>query len=119
MWLSKMLSKSSENTKAESGFVTMADDGKLEASASMSERGINVYAPYGIHSVPPENEEVFLVPSSSGQAALGVKGVSVGIASGEVLITSLGGAKIYLKNDGSVVINDHFVIDREGRAHDQ
>ena len=78
MWLSKTLSKNNASAEAEKGFVTMTGDNSIEASATTSERNISVFTPYGISSLPPEGEEVLLMPSGTGLAALGVKAQSRG-----------------------------------------
>ena len=57
--------------------------------------------------------EVLIVNSASGAAVAGSKMKTQGLAQGEVEIRSLGGARILLKNDGSVVINS-LVINRDG-----
>ena len=114
MWLSKVLSKNTEEEKAQEGVVTMGAETEIEAASSVNERGINVYLPYGYFSAVPNNQEAFLVPSSTGQAMVGVKSEKHNINNGEVIISSHGGAKIHLKNDGSVVINGAFIINKDG-----
>lgn len=114
MWISKMISRQNSRETAESGIVTMTDGGKIEASASVNEREISAFLPYGFSSVPPSEEEVMLVPCSNGSAVIGVKQNSFSLETGEVCISSSGGASIVLKNDGSVVVNNHLIITKEG-----
>ena len=114
MWLSKMLSKNAAATGAEKGSVTISNGSSLEAGATASARNIGVYSPYGYISAPPVGEEIIVIPSLDGQVTIGSKQKEMPIESGEVKITSLGGASILLKNDGTVVINDSLIIDREG-----
>ena len=113
MWLSKVISKPRGETIAESGNVTIASADSIEASATVNCRNLPNYAPYGYTSVAPVGEEVVIVPSTRGQVALGTKAVPSQLQSGEVCISSKGGAKIILKNDGSVIINS-LVINKNG-----
>lgn len=113
MWLSKMLSRSDTSDKAEKGRVTLSGADGFEAGSSVTSRNINAYAPYGYNSLAPVGEEVILLPSSDGQVAMGTKNDSTSLESGEIKITSKGGAYIILKNDGSVIINS-LKIDKNG-----
>jgi hypothetical protein len=107
------MSRSQSSDKAEKGRVTLSDSGNLEVGSSVTSRSINSYSPYGYSSLAPVGEEIIILPSSDGQVAVGVKNFCESIESGEVKITSKGGAYIILKNDGSVVINS-LVIDKNG-----
>lgn len=113
MWLSKIISKGNDYQKAEKGIVTISGKNQMEIGASASSREVKSYAPYGYNSTPPVGEEVLLMPSSDGQVAIGAKNSSHSLESGEICISSQGGASIVLKNDGTVVINS-MVIDRNG-----
>ena len=114
MWLSKTLAKNNFSSRAERGNITISNNNSLEACASASARNISVYSPYGYCALPPVGEEIIVIPSLDGQVALGSRSKNGDIMSGEIKIQSLGGASILLKNDGSVVINDSFIIGREG-----
>lgn len=113
MWLSKMVASESQAELAENGVVTLSSSGNIEAGSTLSTRSISSYSPYGYSAVMPVGEDVLLVPSSDGQVAVGVKDRASSLEPGEVEISSLGGAKIVLKNDGSVQINS-MVIDKNG-----
>lgn len=112
MWISKRLRDAVAQPRAERGNVILASDNGLGASGTISNRDVGVYQPYGYASTPPVGEEVMLLPSSDGQVLIGSKSQSQCDA-GEVVITSLGGAKIELKNDGTIVLNS-LVIDKNG-----
>lgn len=113
MWLSKMISRGNDTHKAEKGIVTISGKSELEIGASASTREVKNYAPYGYNAVPPVGQEVILLPSSDGQVVLGAKSSGQALDSGEVKISSQGGASIVLKNDGTVVINS-MVIEKNG-----
>lgn len=114
MWISRMLSKNNGFEKAERGVVTMAQEDYIEAGATVNSRNIENYAPYGYSSRIPSGEEVILVPSTDGHAALGTLTKSDSLESGEIKISSKGGASIVLKNDGRVIINGSYVINSQG-----
>ncbi len=117
MWLSKMVVKRKNNTVAESGTVTITDSDSLEANSTVNARGLPTYAPYGYNTRIPIGEEVLLVPSTNGQAAVGSRCTENLLENGEICIKSKGGATLILKNDGSVVINS-LVIDKNGVIND-
>ncbi len=116
MWISRVLAKNHENEKAESGYVSMSFGGEIEAGATVNMRGMKSYSPYGYSCAVPVGEEVILVPSAEGQAVLGTRDSAFSLSQGEIEISSKGGAKILLKNDGRVIINGHYVINGEGEA---
>ena len=101
-----------QEEKAEAGCVTISGR-TIEADSSVSVREVKSYSPYGYSAVVPVGEEVMLVPSAEGQAIIGSRLKASELASGEIRISSKGGAEIILKNDGSVVINS-LVISKEG-----
>lgn len=113
MWLSKVISKTNDNAKAERGMVTISNDREIEIGASVLSRNVNSYAPYGYNAVAPAGEEVILVPSSDGQVALGTKVDVNCLENGEIKISSKGGASIVLKNDGTIMLNS-MIINKEG-----
>lgn len=114
MWLSKAIKNSKVEDKIECGSVTLSGKETLETASSVNIRSIGAYSPYGYSSLPPVGEEVMLVPSAEGQAIVGTRLNISNIETGEIQISSKGGATIILKNDGSVVINS-LTIDKEGK----
>lgn len=112
MWMSKRIVATSEKEVAEKGKVTLSDN-QLEAGATVIRRNIDSYAPYGYKSVPPVDEDVIMLESNDGAVVLGALSKDEDIESGEVKISSLGGAYIILKNNGDIVLNG-LVIDSRG-----
>lgn len=112
MWMSKRIVATSEKEVAEKGKVTLSDN-QLEAGATVTRRNIDSYAPYGYKSVPPVDEDVIMLESNDGAVVLGALSKDEDIESGEVKISSLGGAYIILKNNGNIVLNG-LVIDSRG-----
>lgn len=116
MWISRKLAQSREEARAETGKITMNGENGAEAQSSAKSRNLHCYAPYGYCAKLPPGEEVMLIDTALGQAVLGAKAESGALENGEVAICSAGGAKIELKNDGSVVINKRIIIDRNGEV---
>lgn len=112
MWMSKKIVATSENEVAEKGKVTLSDN-QFEAGATVTKRNIDSYTPYGYQSVPPINEDIIMLESNDGAVVLGALSKNDGLESGEVKISSLGGAYIILKNNGNIVLNG-LVIDSGG-----
>lgn len=112
MWMSKKIVATSENEVAEKGKVTLSDN-QFEAGATVTKRNIDSYTPYGYQSVPPINEDIIMLESNDGAVVLGALNKNDGLESGEVKISSLGGAYIILKNNGDIVLNG-LVIDSGG-----
>lgn len=112
MWISKRLRNAMTEPKAERGNVILSDSDGVEAGGTITTRNVHSYLPYGYNSTPPIGEEVMLLPSTDGQVLIGAR-ATCDIEGGEVIISSLGGAKIHLKNDGSIVLNS-LVIDKNG-----
>lgn len=117
MWLSRNF-KSTEQSAAETGVITLNKDDITEANSSMPSRGAQCFSPYGYSSRIPVGDEVLIINGSSGSAVAGVKMNAGTLEQGEIEIRSLGGATILLKNDGSVVINS-LVIDRDGNIEER
>lgn len=112
MWISKRLKEAISEPKAEKGNVILSDNYGVEAGGTIATRNVQSYMPYGYMSKPPVGEEVMLLPSTDGQVIIGTR-ADEKIQSGEVVISSLGGAKIQLKNDGTIILNS-LVIDKNG-----
>lgn len=117
MWLSKALfARIQSAPQVEEGLITRADREGIEAGSTVSGHYVESFAPFGYSACPPVGEEVAIISTPKGQLALGTKSKSAALEQGEIMLASSGGASIALKNDGSVVINGAFIIDREGRV---
>ncbi len=114
MWLSKKFNKA-EPVFAETAVVTASGSEKTEATSSLCSKNVVTYAPYGYSCSIPFGQEILLINDKSGISGAGVKMADEnGLASGEIMIKSLGGASLCLKNDGSVVINNCVTIAENG-----
>lgn len=114
MWLSRELMNASPVSSAEEGITVSSGDGTvMEAGAAMNSRSVLHCQPYGYHSAIPKGERLILLSVNGTPAAVGTVAHEP-VNRGEVKITSLGGASIHLKNDGSIVLNDALTITKEG-----
>lgn len=112
MWLSKKF-KTASVTPAE--VATVATGGaEIEATSTKSQRAVSAFSPYGYSYSAPSGNSVLLVDSGAGVVSAGTKMENMGLENGEVQITSLGGASILFKNDGTVVINNCLFVTPEG-----
>ncbi len=118
MWISRQIGTPKQNSAAETGTVTLNSNGKVEAVSTGVQRDINVFSPFGYSFSVPEGEEMLLIEKSGEQAALGIAVKNKKLLSGEIKIESSSGAYIYLKNDGSVIING-LEISRDGVINDK
>ncbi len=116
MWLSKKINEGATKQQPEQGKITLSGNGVLEAEATHSSRNVRLCLPYGYAAGVPAGTEVILLPAADGLLALGNDAAGTQLPPGEVRITSQGGASIALKNDGTVVINGSFTIDKEGNV---
>lgn len=96
---------------------TVTSSGKEINVAGVGEyREVPLVAPFGIRWNPPAGESVELIKNwhmGSNIVAVGTV-VDEEIPPGEVELYSQGGAKLQLKNDGTVIINEHFKINPDG-----
>ena len=89
--------------------MTASSSGSLSASTSNERFGRGCVAPYGIAYVPPKGATAVVLPTEAGAMALGVEMPHESLEPGELMLYSAGGARIVLKNDGSVQINGRTV----------
>ena len=112
MWISNKIANrhTKNNAVVMEGSITESIGNKLYIQNKEEYRNINIMAPYGVVCVPPAGEEALIV--SFGESAL-CTGVIMPeneqLEPGELMLSSLGGASIVLKNDGRVLINGNAV----------
>ncbi len=112
MWISNKIANGHNENKAVvmEGEITESIGNRVYIQNEEEHRNINIMAPYGIVCVPPVGEEALIV--SFGESAL-CTGVIMPekeqLEPGELMLSSVGGASIVLKNDGRVLINGNAV----------
>lgn len=105
MWISKQTIRDEKAPQLESATVTLNANGEIEASSGGMERSVEMYAPFGYSFSALPGSRLLISRGSAEQACLGTRMKCDGISAGEIKITSPFGGYIYLKADGSVVIN--------------
>lgn len=90
------------------------DDGKFDRAGSGEYRDFALAAPWGIAYMPPDAARAVLVNSTEGMVCAGAVVEETALEPGELLLFSQGGARIYLKNSGEVVINGQVFAAEEG-----
>ena len=112
MWISKqIIAAQKRQPTAELAEVT----GSAVMQGANEYRGVPLSAPWGIAYMPPNTAQAVVVGTNAGNACIGTLIESRGLDSGELMLFSAGGACIYLKNSGEVVINGQvFAAKKEG-----
>lgn len=113
MWISRQISKQQEGSENQKGSSTSNSNGSIEVTSNGACRDVEMYAPYGYNYSLPAYQDVFLTRCDGEQTCLGVRLGKDGLASGEIKISASSGAYIYLRQDGSVVING-LIINKNG-----
>ena len=113
MWLSRKFG-SRQKESAETGTVAIGGSSTIKTASTVLAENVQNYAPYGYSAFAPCGEEILLISSANGNAGAGTKMSDESINEGEISISSKGGARIVLKNDGSIQING-FVFTADGK----
>lgn len=111
--------QSRQNNYNTSELGTVTSSGKEINALGVGEyREVPLVAPFGIRWNPPSGANVQLIKNwhmGSNIVAVGTI-VDEEIPHGEVELYSKGGAKLRLKNDGTVIVNDKVTISKEGKV---
>lgn len=102
MWLSQqIIAAQKRQPTAELAQVT----GSAVMQGANEYRGVPLSAPWGIAYMPPNTSQAVVVGTNTGNVCIGTIAENRGITPGELMLFSAGGACVYLKNSGEVVIN--------------
>lgn len=102
MWISqKIIASQAARPSAEMAQVT----GTAAAQGANEYRGLPFAGPWGIAYQPPNAAQAVIVATNAGDACIGTLAADRGLNPGELLLYSSGGAELYLKNNGDIVIN--------------
>jgi hypothetical protein len=102
MWISQKIIES-QAAKPSAKLAEMT--GGSAAQGASEYRGLPFAGPWGIAYQPPNAAQAVIVSTSAGDACIGTLAADRGLKPGELLLYSSGGAEIYLKNNGEIVIN--------------
>ncbi len=104
MWISRQMAAEAERPeRGKTGKVTSARNAKVIVQGDGEYRDLQLAAPWGIEGIPPEGAKVLVLTGSG--VCLGAVLEESRVQPGELKLFSSGGAEIYLKNNGDVVIN--------------
>ena len=121
MWISKKLAQSNNQAQSDNteiGNLSISTDDVVAAISSCEKRKIAFYTPLGIEFLPSVGQNVLLVSCGNQTICAGVEMIKTSkLKAGEIRLFSQGGANVYLKNDGSIELNDSVFIDRSGNIY--
>lgn len=95
----------SNRISAEFAEISVCKNGRVNTKGAVPIVNSQVIAPYGIAFAVPNGEKTVMLPVGNTAVCLGVVQQANNLQQGEVMLYSLGGASIVLKNDGRVLIN--------------
>jgi hypothetical protein len=101
MWISQQIIAAANQKPA----VELAEVTGNAMQGANEYRGLPLCAPWGIAYLPPNSAQAVVVTTNAGSICTGTLTEDKGLAAGELMLFSSGGAEIYLKNSGEVVIN--------------
>jgi hypothetical protein len=102
MWISRQIvSAQAKPAPADVAQVT----GSSAAQGVNEYRGLPFAGPWGIAYQPPNAASAVIVATNAGDTCIGTMAQNKNLQPGELLLYSSGGAEIYLKNSGDIVIN--------------
>lgn len=105
MWISQqMIAAKKAKPQAQVGSVTGTQAG-IAVQGAGEYRNLSAAAPYGISFVPPDGAQAIVVSCGESNFCIGTVAENKNLQPGELMLYSAGGASIYLKNSGEVVIN--------------
>lgn len=88
--------------------------GNAAARGASEYCGLPFAGPWGIAYQPPDAAQAVIVATSAGDACIGTLAADRDLKPGELLLYSSGGAELYLKNNGDIVINGQVFHKEEG-----
>ncbi len=108
MKISRSISRiKGKNNFGSAGRVKQGADRRIAANSANGTGQFALAAPSGIIYIPNADEDAVVVSTDSGQICIGVRIPynTYNLNPGELMLYSAGGATIFLKNDGKVIIN--------------
>lgn len=107
MWLTKNIEQQTRRQRsAEDAQITTAKGTYIDANGTKLHSSLPSLAPFGVTSVMPSGAQAVIIPVGTGSAALGiVQSASEELEPGEIMLYSAGGARLVLKNNGSIIAN--------------
>jgi len=109
MWLAKTIRREAPTADADQGVTTIAG-GSAGVLTKGEVRALPVFGPGGYAWQPKSGETVLVIKGGTGGeescvAGCSQQGAPAGLQPGEAYVYSAGGASVYLKNDGTLVLS--------------
>ena len=104
MWISQKVGALEQPSAQIQVGEVLSNTGSLSIQAVGQYSAVPLAAPFGITYVPPKGTKVVLLEEEDTVLCTGAISESINLSEGEMLRSS-GGAYIYLKNNGDIVIN--------------
>ena len=105
MWISQKVGALEQPSAQIQVGEVLSNTGSLSIQAVGQYSAVPLAAPFGITYVPPKGTKVVLLEEEDTVLCTGAISESVNLSEGELMLRSSGGAYIYLKNNGDIVIN--------------
>lgn len=107
MWLTKNIEQQTRRPRTtEEAQVISSSNAHIDASGTKTHPYLPCIAPFGVASIIPSGNQTVLIPLGTGNVALGIiQPQTDDLEPGEIMLYSSGGAKLVLKNDGSILAN--------------
>lgn len=102
MWITQQII-TAQSAKASADLAQVT--GNAAAQGASEYRGLPFAGPWGIAYQPPNAARAVIVTTNAGDTCIGTLAADQGLEPGELLLYSSGGARLYLKNNGDIVIN--------------
>ena len=117
MWLSKKISENvKENKDFVVGKITDIKGTNVSIQSDQEYRDVPFISPFGVSHIPSIGDKVILGPLNSGYVCFGTIEIDrdvdahPSLDTGEIMISSKGGASVVLKNTGQILINGEVLI---------
>lgn len=106
MWMNRAINQSDQPEPLHFAEVTQVTGRTINTISHIQTLNTSIVSPTGIISLPKVGQEVFIVPTISGEyICLGGISTDTTILDGELKLFSTGGASIHLKLNGDIVLN--------------
>lgn len=118
MWMAQRLTEPTAIGSHQLGKVTGTDGTNVLVQGDTFYQTLRLSAPWGIAWLPPEGSTAVVLSSGTREGqqdvCVGTLPVQAAVNPGELRLVSAGGAEIYLKNTGEVVVNGQVFPKKEG-----
>lgn len=105
MRLSQLLNQKFSSNPISTANVNSSTIGHFSAVSFCQQQNIPVFAPYGISFLPKNDSQVLLLNVDGTDVCVGSLSDYSNLNSGELMLSSSGGAKIHLKSNGDIMLN--------------